>query len=437
MTEPQPLRGHIGPQPLDEGSSRIVARPSTTIAPFSLFDGDFVNRWFAWLGWHSRRTADIAKRCLFVAVVTWVPMAVLALVQHLVSRAIDARNFFADYAAYAQFLIALPLFVVGERIVSRSTREAAETFVDTGVVEAADVPLADAAHREVSRLGRSHLAEWCCIVLAYTLAAATILPERWAPSMHTWHMGAAAVPQTAIRALLGVRTVWGLTLPGVWALMVALPLLNYWWLRIAWKVIVWTRYLSRISRPRLVLVASHPDQTGGIGFVSEVQATFALIIFAYGISNVAAVIAYKVAIEKAPLSLPPVWGPAIGFIIVAPALFTAPLLMFTKQLSRTKHRALAAYREQIMRQSLAFESSWLAADASDAKSATVLGNMNQLTTLFHRIEDMRIVPFDLKSGVQLIGSTLGSVATALPLLKFEATLKDWLEFLSALLKHGG
>src|SRR5262249_31271039 len=154
--------------------------------------------------------------------------------------------------------------------------------------------------------------------------------------------------------------------PGAWALLFALPLLNYWWLRIGWKVIVWTRYLYRISRPRLVLVAAHPDKTGGIGFISDVQATFALIIFAYGISNVAAVIAYKVAIEKAPLTLPPVWGPAVGFIIGAPALFTVPLLMFTKQLARTKRRALAAYREQILRQSLAFESAWLGADASDA-----------------------------------------------------------------------
>jgi hypothetical protein len=391
-----------------------------------------VNRGFARLGLHSRRPSDVAGRCLFVAGVTWPPMAVLALVQHLYSGTMDARNFFADYAAYAQFLIALPLFVVGERVVSRSTREAAENFVDSGVIRSADVPLADASHREVARLGRSRTAEWVCIALAYILAAATILPERWVPSMRTWHMGSGGDPQSSI------RTIFGLTFPGAWALLVALPLLNYWWLRIGWKVIVWTRYLYRISRPRLVLVASHPDLTGGIGFVSEVQATFALIIFAYGISNVAAVIAYKVAIEGAPLTLPPVWGPAVGFIIGAPALFTLPLFMFTKQLFRTKHRALAAYRERILRQSLAFEATWLGEEASEAGSLdTLLTNMNQFATMFERVEHMRIVPFDLKSGFQLVGSTLGSVATALPLLRFEGPIKDWLEFISALLKHGG
>ena len=421
MSAPRPLSSHLGIEP------REPARPSASITTFALFDGDLVNRRFDQLGLRSRHAGDIAGRCLFVAGVTWVPMAVLAIVQHLYSTHIDARNFFADYAAYAQFLLALPLFVIGERIVSRSTREAAETFVDSGVLEAADLPVADAAHREVARLSRSRGVEWVCIALAYALAAATILPEWWTPSMHTWHMGAGDA---------SIRTIFGLTLPGAWALLVALPLLNYWWIRIGWKVLVWTRYLYRISRLRLVLVASHPDQTGGIGFVSDVQATFALIIFAYGLSNVAAVIAYKVAIEHAPLTLPPVWGPAVGFIIGAPALFTAPLLMFTKQLFRTKHRALAVYREQILRRLLAFESTWLGADASDATSATVLGNMNHLTTLFQRIEHMRIVPFDLRSGLQLIGSTVGSVAAALPLLQLQASLKDWLEFISTLLKHG-
>jgi hypothetical protein len=358
-------------------------------------------------------------------------MAVLAGGQHLYSLSLDARNFFSDYAAYAQFLIALPLFVVGERIVSRATREAAENFVDSGVIAPADVSTADAAHREVARLSRSATAEWVCIGTAYALAASTILPEFWTPSMRTWHVGAGAPDER-------IRTLFGLTFPGAWALLIALPLLNYWWLRLGWKVIVWTTYLYRISRVRLVLVASHPDLTGGIGFVSEVQARFALIIFAYGISNVAAVIAYKVAIEHAPLSLSPVWGPALGFVVGAPVLFTAPLFMFTKQLFRTKHRALAVYREQIMRRTMAFESAWLSDDpAAPGESMTALAaNMNHLATVFARIEHMRVVPFDISSGLQLMASTIGSVATALPLLKIEGPIKNWLDLLSSVLRRG-
>ncbi len=406
--------------------------PSSSITPFSLFDGDLLNRVFSRIGLQSRRGVDIAGRCLVAVALTWVPMAILAVLQGLYSTRIDARNFFADYAAYAQCLVALPLFIIGERIVTRSTREAANEFLDTGVVDPGDLEVVDGIHREVERLRHWWLPELIAIGLAYALAAATILPEWFTDSMRTWHTGAGDDPATRI------FTIFGLTLPGTWAMLVALPILNYWWLRLGWKVIIWTLYLYRISRRHLVLVASHPDQTGGIGFVSEVQSTFAIIIFAYGISNVAAVIAYKVGIEHAPLTLPPVWGPALGFIIGAPLLFTLPLLMFTKQLFRTKRRALALYREQALRHAVAFEAQWLAGEhgmATDAGAAALL-NINSVATVFGRVEKMRVVPFDFESALQLIGSTVGSVATVLPLLRIEGPLKEWLEFLSALLRHG-
>ncbi len=404
------------------------------IPPFSLFDGDLLNRTFSRIGLDSRHVSDLTARALIVIGITWVPMAVLAYSQHLYSPHIVARNFFADYAAYAQFLIAIPLFIVGERIVSRSTRQADMDFVDTGVVSVEDLPIVSASHAEVERLRMSRVAEAVCITLAYVTAGATILPELATQSMLTWHSGAGPTGN--------LHTLFGLTAPGAWALLVALPILNYWWIRIAWKIIVWTRYLYRMSRLRLVLVASHPDSTGGIGFVSEVQSTFALIIFAYGVSNVAAVIAYKVAIEHAPLSLMPVWGPAIGFIVCAPLLFTVPLLMFTKQLSRTKRRAMALCRAQLLRRSLAFEARSLSEDLSEGLSVGAgsdsawLASMNNLSGVFDRIGHMRVVPFDLKSATQLLGATIGSVATVLPLLKFEGPLKDWLDLLSSVLRHG-
>jgi len=402
-------------------------RPSSELTPFSLFDGDLLNRGFGLIGLKSRRTLHIAGRCVLIVLVTWVPMAVFALGQHLYSDRIEARNFFADFAAYAQFLIALPLFIIGERVVSRNTREAAKDFVDTGVVDSADRPVVDASHRVVERMRHAWLAEVLCIGGAFFFAFFTVLPELWSTGMETWHTGAGRVPRVQI------FTLFGLTLPGLWLMVVALPILNYWWLRLAWKVAIWTRYLYRMSRLRLVLVASHPDQTGGIGFISDVQAKFAIIIFAYGISNVAAVLAYKVAIERAPLTLPPVWGPVLGFVIFAPMLFTWPLLMFTKQLFRTKRRALNQYREQVLRRAKAFESRWLNSDDHVVDDTDLLLNMNNLASIFGRIEHMRVVPFDLKSAAQLMGSTLGSVATALPILRIEGPLQNWLQLLSALL----
>jgi hypothetical protein len=51
-------------------------------------------------------------------------VAVAALLATQVRGVPASENFFKDFAAYLQFIIGLPLFVVAERIVSEHTREA-------------------------------------------------------------------------------------------------------------------------------------------------------------------------------------------------------------------------------------------------------------------------------------------------------------------------
>jgi len=393
--------------------------------PFSLFQGDLLNRGFGAIGVGNRRARHVALRALILALFTYAPMAVAAALQGLVSTRLEARNFFADYAAYGQFLLAIPLFVVAERIVSLNTREAARNFLAAGVIDGNDLPRVDAVHRRVRTLRLSRWPEMAAIVLAYVLSFFTIGPELiGAGPARTWHTAASGE---------GFRTIGGLTFAGAWLMFAALPILNYIWLRLAWKIGLWTYYLYRMSRFRLRLVASHPDLTGGIGFVSEVQARWALVIFAYGISNVAAVIAYKVNIEGASLTLMPVWAPAVLFVIVAPSLFTLPLLMFTRQLFRAKRRALSAYRERARQHAVDVESRWLGPGHEAPPRITDVADLNNFAQVFTRMQQMRVVPFDLRSAGHLLGSTFGSIATALPLIRLEGTLEDWLSLLARLL----
>src|SRR5882757_5843072 len=125
-----------------------------------------------------------------------------------------------------------------------------------------------------------------------------------------------------------------LTAAGLWEFCIALPLLNYIWLRFIWKIFLWCYYLYRVAYLDLELHPTHPDLTGGIGFVSETQGRFALFILAYCISNIAATVGYEIAVLNYDFATLPVWGPVVGFAIGAPLLFTLPLFMFTKQLFR-------------------------------------------------------------------------------------------------------
>jgi hypothetical protein len=400
---------------LDSGDALSVV-PSLRVTVLLLYEGDQLNRFWACLGLGPRKPAHWAWRALMLPLVTWVPMALLALVGAAgqSSGRIDATNFFADFAAYGQFWLGLPLFVLAEAVISLSTRSASLEFAASGIVRPQDMPRLEALQNRLMALQRRGSSDVICLVLAAVLSFATIFPElHGAHRLATWH----------------TRELYGHQLSGAgwWEFGFALPLLNYWWLRHIWKVVLWCEYLRALSRFRLDLVATHPDLTGGIGFVSTVQGHFAWLLLAYGVSNVAATVGYKLALEGATLSMPPVWGPLVGFIVGGPLLFLLPLLMFTRQLYRTKRAARRRYRRRAMEQARLFEADVLprsARESTTVSGALDLTLMSQISRLFEASQQMRVVPFDWRSASQLVGSTVGSVATIIPALHLQGPLSD-------------
>jgi len=395
--------------------------------PFSLFENDRLQIAYAHLGLGSHTRHWVWKRCLALVAITWVPVALLAWRQGLVDSAITPTNFFADFAAYAQFLLGLPLFVAAEVVVDRSTREAARQFVACGIISARDVPAVDRLHELIERLRCSAVSDVVCVVIGYVISLLILIPEFGPNPLPTWHAQGDASSRM-------------LTAAGIWEFFVALPVLQYIWLRFTWKILLWVFYLYRITRFRLDLHPTHPDLTGGIGFISEAQGRFALYILAYGISNVAATVGYEIAVLNYDWSIMPVWGPVVGFAIGAPLLFTLPLFMFTKQLYRSKSRALAVYRERVTEHSRGVESRWLIrSETARAPEQEIreLAELATLGTMFSRIENMRMVPFDLRSFGQLVGSTFGSMVPLLPLLHVNGDLANILESIGKLFGHLG
>ena len=389
---------------------------------FSLFDGDWVNRLFSSIRVGGRRPRDLAARCLILVGLTWVPLAVLAFLGG-VGKGAGGENFFKDIAAYMQLILGLPLFVIAERIVSVHTREAAMQFVSTGAIRHRDAPRLDKFHTTIERFRKSITADLVCVAIAYFLSVMTILPLI-DDEKRTWH---AYISEGGIHEVLSAA--------GWWELLVALPLLNYWWLRWIWKIILWSWYLFRLSRFRLRLVASHPDRTGGIAFLSDVQTRFGLVILAYGITNVASTIAKS---EGATLTDHSVWGPLVGFIIGAPLLFTIPLFMFTKQLHRAKKRAVERYHRRAIERAVAFEQKWLdprSHGKHDAAAEAELTGLSNLNAVYENIRRMRVVPFDARSFLELTMQTVGSLLPILPYLGIPEPNLKMLESLYKALPH--
>jgi hypothetical protein len=112
--------------------------------------------------------------------------------------------------------------------------------------------------------------------------------------------------------------------------------------------------------------------------------------------------------------------------------------MFTQQLYRAKRRALAMYNERIADYSRAIETRWsigarrVEAAREEIRELTELGTLN---AMYDHIDNMRIVPFDLRSLGQLAGSSFGSMATLLPLLHFDERLANIFDGISKMLDH--
>ena len=395
------------------------------VAPLALYEGDRLNRLLGRIGLGPRRPKHLLWRSVLLLSVTWLPMALLATWEGLYRGL--ANNFFADFAAYAQFFIGLPLFVIAEAVVIRATGEAGIEFATAGVLRhPAKLLQLDELHRDVSRLKNAAWIDVACVLMAFNLSGWIVGAEllRHGP-LENWHT---AWRDSSTRAL---------TVTGWWAFGVAIPLLNYWWLRHVARIFIWTHYLYRVSRLRLDLLATHPDRTGGIGFISDVQGHFAWVIFAYGLTNVAAPVGYELAVLGVDLWIPPVWGPLLGFIIGAPLLFTLPLFLFTRRLAITKMLARRRYRRLLTGQTRRMESKVMPLQAQRRVTPEVadFGVVTQLSQLFERIEAMRVVPFDFRSLLQLLTSSLGSVVTVLPLLHVEGSIGRILEALVKILER--
>jgi hypothetical protein len=290
-------------------------------------------------------------------------------------------------------------------VIGKKTEETAQHFLSSGIIDTEDKSKLAEIHARISALARRKLPEIVCLLLGFIFAFLW-LNEEMHNGYETWHAIGPAGAQWPTKA-------------GWWAALVGIPIFNFWWLRSIWKIVLWCIYLFKVSRFKLRLIASHPDMTGGLAFLSQTQASFAIVIFAFGLGIIAPLIAYKLEVEGAAFESYAVAGPLFSFIFGAPIFFSLPLLFFTKQLALVKKTAVAAYHDRARDAAIHFEERWLASCKDrdcDVLLGTYLSGMNNLHTAYNHIKTMRVVPFDIKSFLQLSASTVGSLLPIIPKL---------------------
>jgi hypothetical protein len=287
-------------------------------------------------------------------------------------------------------------------------------FVQGGFVRPEDYPAFDRAIARAARWRESILAE--LIILSVAVAGAWLFtPETVTGEIATWR--SPNFPGSSL----------GISFTALWYRLIAVPILQFFWYRWLWRLLVWASFLWSVSRLNLNLVGTHADQAGGLGFLGTAHTS--LGIFAVAMTSVlSAEAAFLIVFQKAEIATFQV--PYAVVLLIVELMFLGPLLIFTPTLIRTRLAWLREYGLLVTRYNRAFHEKWIMAQAAADEPLLGSADIQSLADLggsFEYLRGMKVVPFGLRVIIQL---ALVTSVPCLPLIILVVPIGQILELLT-------
>jgi hypothetical protein len=316
----------------------------------------------------------VGRTAVLAAAITWLPLLILAAAEGVAWGDGVKVPLLKDFLPYGQFLLAVPILVLGESFVGSSLGQAAAELRRSDILAPKDTPSFDA-------LLKTAVARWrgwsVNLVFIGLIAVATVASLRGAPK---WLTGGWQVA--------GDR----LTLPGWWYLLISFSLLRFLALRWLWRLLLWAWVLWRASRLDLRPRPTHPDRAGGLAFLGATQAAFSLLVFAVGV-QLSCLIADAVCYRSANLMA--FRSQLVVFALIAVVFLMLPLLVFAPQLARARKAGLVflsgsgySGAEHLERQ--------LRSSRSGELPANDVSGLSDFGVLYENARQMSPVPMELR-----------------------------------------
>ena len=212
------------------------------------------------------------------------------------------------------------------------------------------------------------------------------------------------------------------SLAGWWLGCVSLPLFQFLLLRWYFRLFIWARFLWQVSRLELALVPTHPDRSGGLGFLAQAGYMFAPFLVAQG-----AVFSGMMAdrIFYAGARLLDFKPELVGVVALMVLVVLGPQLVFVPALAAAKRAGLRDYGTLAQRYVREFDQKWLHGGAPAGEPLIGLPNLGNS---FAVVQDMSLVPFTWRTVMQL------AVVTLLPVAPLLLTMFSPEQLLSQVLK---
>lgn len=381
---------------------------------FSLVLGGPLYQLWLRAGLIDSRMELLTRRIIVISLITWLPLLILSFIEGRATAGSVTVPFTYDILNHVRFLVVLPVLIAAELFVHLRMGPAIQQFINRDIVSGDDVRKFEEAKEGAFRLRNSWALEIGLIVFVYTVGV-WVWRSRIAIESPSWY----ANPD---------GTSMNLTLAGYWIVFVSIPILQFVLLRWYARFLIWARFLWKVSRLHLNLVATHPDRMGGLGFLSRATYAYGLILFAQG-ALLAGFISNEIFLKGREL-LDFKFQAATSIVFFVTAVLS-PLLVFSPVLLRTKRGGLGQYGTFASEYVRDFEKKWIDGVNPEGEELLGTGDIQSLTDLgnsFVVVGKMKPVPFGIKDIIRL------AVITAAPLIPLGLFVLSPAELLGKLLR---
>jgi hypothetical protein len=349
----------------------------------------------------------IVRRCLFFALVTWLPIAIWALYWKRAFPGVIDEPLLQHFGVHVRCLVAIPLLVVAELVGDLVSSHIVPYFVKSGLVQ--DDIKSQFIHilRSAERL-RDGWYAWVSMLVIMLLMV--LIGDKDAAHLHELKWADEGDPGNL-----------HLGFGGWWFLFVLRPIFIWLLLAWIWRLVVCLVLLWRVSRLTLHLVPTHPDRAGGLGFLEDIPLIFSPVIFASS-----AVLASRWGhevfyhdVDVYSFAIP------LGVYVAAMVImFLGPLVVFTPILQRFKRRSLLEYGALVGQHGRLVKRRWIYQEPipeAPLLQAAELGPVIDTVSMYEVITQIRPAPIGKPA---LLAVVLPAILPMIPVIAIQIPLKD-------------
>jgi hypothetical protein len=321
----------------------------------------------------------LKKRILAISLLVWLPLLILSIIEGQALAGEVSVPFLYDFEAHLRFLVAIPLFMIAEILVHRRLQPIVREFILRDLIPEQHSDQFKSAINLSLRLQNSIFPELFILFFVYAVGILFIWSQYISLDAATWY---------STQSIDGSK----FSIAGLWYVFVSVPIFQFLLLRWLFRMLVWWNFLWHVARIKLSLITTHPDRTGGIGFLAHSAAAFAILATAHT-SVIAGQIANRIFyLDAKLLDFKVEISVAIGYLMI---LFLLPLLFFMGQLAQAKRVGLREYGKLAQKYVQAFDTKWLC--SNDINRTELMGNSDiqslaDLSNGYEPIRTMRLIP---------------------------------------------